>query len=86
MADSQDISLERNVKGGEKMITKLVTLFCMSFIYHIPLLRAAIAVIAFLTGIRETEAVANQTRGGSPFEEHPVEFHNQGVKLAGSLL
>jgi uncharacterized protein len=54
----------------------------MSFIYHIPLLRAAIAVIAFLiVGMSETE-----TGAGSGFEEHPVEFHNRGVKLAGSLL
>jgi pimeloyl-ACP methyl ester carboxylesterase len=58
----------------------------MSFIYHIPLLRAAIAVIAFLTGINETEAVASQTPAGSSFEEHTVEFHNGSVKLAGSLL
>jgi pimeloyl-ACP methyl ester carboxylesterase len=58
----------------------------MSFIYHIPLLPAAIAVIAFLIGMSETEARANETGASSSFEEHPVEFHNQGVKLAGSLL
>jgi len=59
----------------------------MSFIYHVRLSRAAIAVIAFLiVGMSETEAGANETGPGSGFEEHPVEFHNQGVKLAGSLL
>src|ERR1044072_6272338 len=51
-----------------------------------PLLPAAIAVIAFLTGMSETEARANEAGAGSGFGEHPVEFHNQGVKLAGSLL
>ena len=63
-----------------------VELFCMSFIYHIRLLPAAIAVIAFLTGMSETEARANETGAGSSFVEHRVEFHNQDVKLAGSLL
>ena len=58
----------------------------MSFIYHIRLLPAAIAVIAFLIGMSETEARANETVAGASFAEHPVEFHNQGVKLAGSLL
>jgi hypothetical protein len=32
------------------------------------------------------EAGAEQTGPESSFEEHPVEFHNQDVKLAGSLL
>ncbi len=45
-----------------------------------------IVVIAFLIGMSETEGVANETGAGSRFEEHGVEFHNQGVKLAGSLL
>jgi uncharacterized protein len=64
-----------------------VELFHMWFIYHIPSLRAAIAVSAFLiVGMSETEAGAIQTGAGSTFVEHAVEFHNQGVKLAGSLL
>jgi pimeloyl-ACP methyl ester carboxylesterase len=48
---------------------------------------AAIAVIAFLIGMSGTEArAADEAEKGSGFEEHPVEFHNQSVKLAGSLL
>ncbi len=58
----------------------------MSFIYHIPLLPGAIAFVAFLIGMSETETHANETGTGSGFAEHPVGFHNQGVKLAGSLL
>src|SRR5678816_3753800 len=51
------------------------------------MLRVAIAIIAFLmVGMSETEAGANETGAGSGFEEQRVEFHNQGVKLAGSLL
>ncbi len=53
---------------------------------HIQLLPAAIAVITFLTGISGTDARAAETGAGSSFEEHLVEFHNQDVKLAGSLL
>ena len=34
----------------------------------------------------ETEARANETVAGSWLAEHRVEFHNQDVKLAGSLL
>jgi len=34
----------------------------------------------------ETEAGANETGAGSGFQVYPVEFHNRGVKLAGSLL
>ena len=56
----------------------------MSFIYHIPLLSAAIPVIALLIGTSGPAARANEAGSGS--EEHRVEFHNQAVKLAGSLL
>jgi alpha/beta superfamily hydrolase len=58
----------------------------MSFICHIPLSPAAIAVIAFQIGMSETEARDNETGVSYPFEEHPVEFYNQSVKLAGSML
>jgi hypothetical protein len=59
----------------------------MSFMYQIPLLPATIAVIAFLiVGMSGTEARADETGVQSGFEEHRVEFHNQNVKLAGSLL
>ena len=58
----------------------------MSFICHMAFLPAAMAIIAFRVGMSETEARADKTEAGSWFAEHPVEFHNQGVKLAGSLL
>ena len=59
----------------------------MSFIYPMPLLPAAIAGIAFLVGgMSKTEAGTNETGAGFGFEEHRIEFHNQAVKLAGSLL
>ena len=60
--------------------------FCMSCIYHIPMLPAAIPVIALLIGMSGPAACANETGVQSGFEEHRVEFHNQDVKLAGSLL
>ena len=50
------------------------------------MLPAAIPVIAFLIGMAGPEARADETGAKSRFEEHPVEFHNQDVKLAGSLL
>ena len=50
------------------------------------MLPAAIAVIAFLIGMSGSEACADETGVESRFEESPVEFHNQAVKLAGSLL
>lgn len=40
----------------------------------------------FLIGIGGPEIRAEETRVESRFEEHAVEFHNQAVKLAGSLL
>src|SRR4029078_58054 len=59
----------------------------MSSIYHKPLLPAVIAVIACLiVGMSERGTGANETGAGSEFEEHPVEFQNHDVKLAGSLL
>src|ERR1700709_1765535 len=50
------------------------------------MLPAAIPVIAFLIGMAGPEAHAEETGAKSRFEEHRVEFHNQGVNLAGSLL
>jgi acetyl esterase/lipase len=50
------------------------------------MLPLAIAVISFLIGMGARQASANQTEAGSQLEEHAVEFHNQGVTLAGSLL
>ncbi len=47
---------------------------------------AAIAVIALLIGMSGQAAHADETGPPSGFEEHHVEFHNHGVKLAGSLL
>ncbi len=50
------------------------------------ILPAAIIVIALLIGLSGPAACANQTAVPSGFEEHRVEFRNQGVTLAGSLL
>ena len=50
------------------------------------MLPAAIPVIAFSIGMAGLEVQADETKAKSSFEEHPVEFHNQDVKLAGSLL
>jgi hypothetical protein len=50
------------------------------------MLPAAIPVIALLIGMSGPAACANETGVQSGFEEHRVEFHNQDVKLAGSLL
>ncbi|HEX4143476.1 MAG TPA: alpha/beta fold hydrolase [Pirellulales bacterium] len=50
------------------------------------MLPAAMSVIAFLIGMAGLEAHADETRAKVSFEEHSVEFHNQDVKLAGSLL
>ena len=58
----------------------------MSYIYQLPMLPAAILVIAFVIGMAGPSASADETGVESRFEEHPVEFHNQNVKLAGSLL
>ena len=58
----------------------------MSYIYHTQMLPAAIPVIALLIGMSGQAACANETGVQSGFEEHRVEFHNQDVKLAGSLL
>jgi pimeloyl-ACP methyl ester carboxylesterase len=60
--------------------------FCMSCLYQPFLLAAAIPVIAFVIGITGPAARADETGAESRFEEHFVEFHNQDVKLAGSLL
>ena len=58
----------------------------MSCLYHITMLPAAIPVIAFLIGMAGLEAHADETGAKFSFEEHSVEFHNQDVNLAGSLL
>jgi len=50
------------------------------------MLAAAIPVVAFVIGTTGPAASANETGAESRFEEHHVEFHNQDVKLAGSLL
>ena len=58
----------------------------MSFIYRIPILPAALPFIVFVIGMTRLEAGAEESGPESRFDEHAVEFHNQGVKLAGSLL
>src|SRR5438552_3172160 len=58
----------------------------MSCLYHITMLPAAIPVIAVLIGMAGLEVHADETGAKFSFEEHSVEFHNQDVKLAGSLL
>ncbi|MFN0020181.1 MAG: hypothetical protein ACKVP0_18120 [Pirellulaceae bacterium] len=50
------------------------------------MLPAAISVVAFLIGMSGQSAQAEETGVKFSFEEHSVEFHNQDVKLAGSLL
>jgi pimeloyl-ACP methyl ester carboxylesterase len=58
----------------------------MSHVYNTQILPAAIAVIALLVGMSGRAACAYETGVRSGLEEHRVEFHNQDVKLAGSLL
>jgi pimeloyl-ACP methyl ester carboxylesterase len=58
----------------------------MSWLDHITMLPAAISVIPFLISMAVFEAQADETGAKFSFEEHPVEFHNQDVNLAGSLL
>ncbi|MGO8753362.1 MAG: alpha/beta hydrolase family protein [Thermoguttaceae bacterium] len=53
---------------------------------HLPTLAAAIPVAAFVLGIAGPAASADETGAKSRFDEIRVEFHNQGVNLAGSLL
>lgn len=50
------------------------------------MLAAAMPVVAFMIGTTGLTASADETTAESRFEEHLVEFHNQEVKLAGSLL
>jgi uncharacterized protein len=50
------------------------------------MLFAAIVVVVLLVGVSGPAACADETGGQSGFVEHPVEFHNQDVRLAGSLL
>jgi len=58
----------------------------MSYIDHLPMGPATILVIAFVMAMDGIVASAEETGPESRFEEHSVEFHNQDVKLAGSLL
>jgi uncharacterized protein len=58
----------------------------MSCIHLTPAWPAAIPVIAFVIGMAGLETSADETGAESRFEEHSVAFHNQDVKLAGSLL
>jgi uncharacterized protein len=51
---------------------------------HLPTL--AKPVVAFVLGMTGSAARADETGAKFRFEEHSVEFHNQDVKLAGSLL
>ncbi len=46
----------------------------------------AIPVVAFVIGMTAPAASADETGAESSFDEHRVEFHNQGVQPAGSLL
>jgi hypothetical protein len=48
--------------------------------------RAAEAKIEHPARRAAAETGANETGTGSRFEEHPIEFHNQNVRLSGSLL
>jgi uncharacterized protein len=54
--------------------------------HHLPMLAAAIPVVAFVIGMTGPVAHADEIGAKSRFEEHFVEFHNQDVNLAGSLL
>ena len=58
----------------------------MLSVSHIPMLAAAIPVIGLLSGMSGSDADADPSLTQSEFEEHAVEFHNQSVTLAGSLL
>ncbi len=58
----------------------------MSYLHHRPMLAAAIPVVAFVIGVPGQAASADEAGAESRFEEHHVEFRNQDVKLAGSLL
>src|SRR5262245_9619621 len=60
--------------------------FCMSCLHHLSRLAPVIPVVAFVFGMTGPMAPAEETGAKSRFEEHHVEFHNQDVKLAGSLL
>jgi uncharacterized protein len=50
------------------------------------MLLAAVPVIVLLIGVSVPLARADEAGVRSEFEEHQVEFHNQDVRLAGSLL
>jgi pimeloyl-ACP methyl ester carboxylesterase len=50
------------------------------------MLPAAIPAIAVLIGMASCEAHADELGTIFSFDEHSVEFHNQDIKLAGSLL
>jgi dienelactone hydrolase len=58
----------------------------MSYIDRIPVLSAAIPAIALVIRMAGPATGAEETGANVRFEEHRVEFYNQDVKLAGSLL
>jgi pimeloyl-ACP methyl ester carboxylesterase len=53
---------------------------------QLPMVAAAISVVVFGIGMAGPAARADETGAESRFDEHSVEFHNQDVKLVGSLL
>jgi hypothetical protein len=58
----------------------------MAYIYHLRMWPAAIHVLPLLMGVSTAVACAQETGAPSGFDERHVEFHNQDVRLAGSLL
>jgi alpha-beta hydrolase superfamily lysophospholipase len=58
----------------------------MPWMYQLPMLPAAISFIAILFSMSGQAACANETGAQYGFAERRVEFHNQDVKLVGSLI
>jgi pimeloyl-ACP methyl ester carboxylesterase len=58
----------------------------VQYLSHITVFPVAIAVIAFPIGMVGLEVNVGQTGANLTFKEHAVEFHNQDVTLAASLL
>ncbi len=54
--------------------------------YYLPMFRFAVLILAYLITQNGLETRAQDAGAESRFDEHPVEFHNGNVKLAGSLL
>jgi len=63
-----------------------VELLTTSHVNHLSILPTAVCSIALVIGIAGPAACVDQTGAQSGIEEHRVEFHNEDVKLAGSLL